>query len=109
AGRAIAIFCLAASLGCGLIWWKADQAAAPRIEREQLFAGEAIIERVQPMAAEGVIRLVIRPSATGLPPRLRVNIDAAKAPAGLETGARIRLRAWLMPPAPMAVPGGYNF
>ncbi|HEY5710263.1 MAG TPA: ComEC/Rec2 family competence protein, partial [Allosphingosinicella sp.] len=41
--------------------------------------------------------------------RLRVNIDAAKAPAGLETGARIRLRAWLMPPAPMAVPGGYNF
>jgi competence protein ComEC len=109
AGRAVAIFCLAACLGCALIWGKAEHAAAPRIEREQLFSGDAIIERVQPMAAEGVIRLVIRPTAPGLPPRLRVNIDAAKAPAGLETGARIRLRAWLMPPAPMAVPGGYNF
>ncbi|HEY5710860.1 MAG TPA: competence protein ComEC, partial [Allosphingosinicella sp.] len=68
AGRAVAIFCLAACLGCALIWGKAEHAAAPRIEREQLFSGDAIIERVQPMAAEGVIRLVIRPTAPGLPP-----------------------------------------
>ena len=29
-GRALALFSLAAALGCGLIWWKAEQAAAPR-------------------------------------------------------------------------------
>ncbi|HYN46750.1 MAG TPA: ComEC family competence protein, partial [Allosphingosinicella sp.] len=27
-GRALAIFALAAALGCGLVWWKADRAAA---------------------------------------------------------------------------------
>ena len=32
AGR-FAIFALAAALGCGLIWWKAERAAAPRLER----------------------------------------------------------------------------
>ncbi|HST35624.1 MAG TPA: ComEC/Rec2 family competence protein, partial [Allosphingosinicella sp.] len=45
----------------------------------------------------------------GLPHRLRVNVDEDKLAPGLEAGATIRLRAWLMPPAPMAVPGAYDF
>ena len=44
-----------------------------------------------------------------MPARLRVNVDDAQRLAGLEPGARVRLRAWLMPPAPMAAPGGYDF
>jgi competence protein ComEC len=38
-----------------------------------------------------------------------VNIDSAAAPAGLEAGATVRLRGYLMPPAPAAVPGAYDF
>lgn len=108
-GRALAIFSLAAALGCGLIWWRAEQAAAPRIEREQLMTLSATVETVQTLAAEEAVRLVVRPSGEGLPLRLRVNVDRDKLPVGLVPGATISLRAWIMPPAPMAVPGGYDF
>ena len=108
-GRALALFSLAAALGCGLIWWRAEQAAAPRIERERLMQVSAKVEGVQTLAAEEAVRLVIRPTGEGLPVRLRVNVDRDKLPAGLVPGATIRLRAWIMPPAPMAVPGGYDF
>ncbi|HTU12747.1 MAG TPA: ComEC/Rec2 family competence protein [Allosphingosinicella sp.] len=108
-GRALALFGLAAALGCALIWWRAEQAAAPRIEREQLMQVTAIVETVQSLAAEEAVRLVVRPVGEGLPLRLRVNVDQAKVPAGLVPGATVTLRAWIMPPAPMAVPGGYDF
>ncbi len=108
-GRALALFSLAAALGCALIWWRAEQAAAPRIAREQLLQVSATVENVQTLAAEEAVRLVIRPVGEGLPIRLRVNVDRDKMPAGLVPGATISLRAWIMPPAPMAVPGGYDF
>lgn len=108
-GRALAIFALAAALGCGLIWWKAERAAAPRLTRERLMAVDARVESVQSLAAEDKVRLLVRPIGAGLPVRLRVNLDQDKMVPGLAPGATIRLRAWLMPPAPMAVPGAYDF
>jgi competence protein ComEC len=108
-GRALAIFSLAAALGCGLTWWKADRAAAPRIEREGLLQADAMIESVQTLAAEEAVRLVVRPVGEGRPARLRVNVAENKVVPGLAPGATVRLRAWMMPPAPMAVPGGYDF
>jgi competence protein ComEC len=108
-GRALAIFSFAASLGCGLTWWKADQATAPRITRERLLEAGAVIESVQTLAAEEAVRLVVRPIGEGLPVRLRVNVADDKIVPGLAPGATISLRAWMMPPAPMAVPGGYDF
>jgi len=108
-GRALTLFGLAAALGCGLIWWKAESASAPRLDRAQLMTFDARIETVQAMAAAGAIRLVVRPIGAGLPVRLRVNVADDKAVPGLEPGATVHLRAWMMPPAPMAVPGGYDF
>lgn len=108
-GRACAIFSLAACLGCGLIWWRAEQAAAPRIERERLLETAATVESVQTLAADEAVRLVVNPVGDDMPVRLRINVDRDKMPAGLVPGATIRLRAWIMPPAPMAVPGGYDF
>ena len=35
-GRALLLFSLAAALGCGLAWWKAERAAAPRLTRERM-------------------------------------------------------------------------
>jgi competence protein ComEC len=108
-GRAVSIFCLAAMLGCGNIWWKAERVAAPPLAREQAARFEGRVESVQRLAARDAVRIVVAPvGAPELPPKLRINIDADKAPA-LQPGARVRVRAWLMPPAPAAVPGGYDF
>jgi competence protein ComEC len=108
-GRAAALFALAGIVGCGDIWWEAGRVAAPRLAREQAATFTAEVEGVQAIAADDAIRLVVRPvDAPALPPRLRVNVPVGKAP-NLAPGARVRLRAWLMPPAPAAVPGAYDF
>ncbi|MEA3038105.1 MAG: competence protein ComEC, partial [Sphingomonadales bacterium] len=108
-GRAAAIFCLAAALGTANIWWKSERVAAPRLTEERSATFEARVESVQKLAVEAAVRIVVAPEAApDLPPRLRVNIPAEKAPA-LRPGDRVRLRAWLMPPAPAALPGAYDF
>lgn len=108
-GRALALFSLAAAIGAGLIWWKAERAEGSRLAREGLVEVTAKIEAVQPLAAERTLRLLVAPQDPALPRRLRVTLPEADAPAGLVSGATVRLRAWLMPPAPMAVPGAYDF
>jgi len=108
-GRALLVFSLTAALGCGLIWRKAESAAAPRLERAGMMEVTATVESVQRLAAERIVRLVVRPLGERLPYRLRVNVDEDKVAPGLDAGATVRLRAWLMPPAPMAVPGAYDF
>ena len=108
--RAVSIFCLAAMLGLGNIWWKSERVAAPVLSQPRAAEFDASIETFQRLPAREVVRLVVKPSGdSGLPPRLRVNVDSATAPDGLDPGATVRLRGWLMPPAPPAVPGAYDF
>ena len=107
-GRALALFLLMAALGCGLIWWKAERVAAPRLGREQVVQFTGRIDSVQALAAEQTVRLVVAPTDPGLPPRFRINVDDTRA-AGLVPGATVRVRAFLLPPAPMAAPGAYDF
>jgi competence protein ComEC len=107
--RAAPLFALAALLGCANIWWEAERVAAPRLAKEQAATFSADVESVQAIAASDAVRLVLRPSdSPNLPPRLRVNVPVEKAPK-LAPGAKVRVRAWLMPPAPPAVPGAYDF
>ncbi|MGZ8298086.1 MAG: ComEC/Rec2 family competence protein [Allosphingosinicella sp.] len=109
-GRAVSIFCLAAILGCANIWWKAERVAAPVLSQAGAAEFDSRIESFQRLPARDLVRLVVKPAAgSGLPPRLRVNVDAAGAPAGLEAGATVRLRGYLMPPPPAALPGAYDF
>jgi competence protein ComEC len=108
-GRALAVFALTAALGCALIWTKAERAAAPRLQREQLVEFTGRIETTQRLAAQETVRLVVAPSGDPtLPRRFRVNVDDSRA-AGLVPGASVRIRAFLLPPAPMAAPGAYDF
>jgi competence protein ComEC len=110
AGRAFSLFCLASLIGTAGIWWKAERLAAPRLERERMAAFEATVETSQRLPAKEAVRLVVTTKgASGLPPRMRINVDEDKAGAGISPGERLRLRAWLMPPAPPAVPGAYDF
>ena len=107
-GRALGLFALAAAFGCVLIWWRAEQATAPRLERERLMEFTGRIESAQSLAAEQTVRLIVAPREAGMPARLRVNVDEEDS-AGLVPGATVRVRAWMMPPAPAAAPGGYDF
>jgi len=108
-GRAIGIFALAACLGCALAWVRAERVAAPRLERAQLLTFAGRIESVQALPSDRGQRLLVAPAGEGLPARLRLNVPPEKTLPGLAPGATIRARAWMMPPAPMAAPGAYDF
>ena len=108
-GPALAWFAGAAALGCALIWWTAERVAAPRVQRAQAMEITGLVVSVQPLAAERLTRLVVAPEGEGQPARVRVSIDETLAPAGLAPGARVHFQVFLMPPAPPAAPGGYDF
>ena len=86
-----------------------QQVAAPRLEYARMAEFVARVETVQRLSAKQTVRLLVRPvNASDLPTRLRINVDEDKA-IGVTPGAVIHLKAWLMPPPPMAVPGAYDF
>ncbi|PCD04594.1 competence protein ComEC [Sphingomonas spermidinifaciens] len=107
--RSIAVGALAAALGCSLIWWRADRVAAPVLARPAVVDLAAPVERIERLPARGIVRLTLATERSDLPPRVRVNVDAAKLRAGIGAGSRVMLKARLMPPAAPAVPGAYDF
>ncbi|HET9460295.1 MAG TPA: ComEC/Rec2 family competence protein [Sphingomicrobium sp.] len=109
AERALGWFALALALGCALVWARSAWVAAPRLERPLIAAFDARVEKVEPLVAKGDVRLTLAPADPALPPRVRVSLPAEDSPDGLSSGARIRLRARLAPPPPMALPGTYDF
>ncbi len=103
-------FCLFAAIGCGLIWFRSWQVAAPVLERPVVAMFNAEIERVEPVLARDIVRLTLQTGDdSGLPPRVRVNVPLDHANSELQNGALIQLRARLMPPAMPALPGAYDF
>lgn len=110
AARCVAVAGTLVAIGCALVWWRAERVAAPVLERPAIVAFQGRVERVEQLPARGMVRVRIVPEAgAGLPPAVRVNLDAKDVPAGLTRGAVVKLRARLMPPAPPAVPGAYDF
>lgn len=110
AGRAVIVFSAAAALGCVLIWLRSADVAAPRLARPVVASFSARVEVVEPLPAQGDVRLIVRPARqANLPPRIRVNVPDPDRKVDVTPGMTVRLRARLMPPAPMAVPGGYDF
>jgi competence protein ComEC len=109
AERALGWFGLALSLGCALIWVRADLVAAPRLERPMIANFSATVERVETLAAKGDLRLTLAPAGDILPPRVRVSITEADVPIGIGQGAVVEVRARLQPPPSMALPGSHDF
>ncbi len=115
AGRVLLVAALAALIGMILIWSRADWVASPRIDRPVVTALTGRIETVERLPARELVRLTIAtdpgPARDGqlLPRRLRVNVDQGDIAADVAGGSRIALRARLMPPAPPAVPGAYDY
>ena len=103
-------FFLCAAIGCGLIWFRSWQVAAPVLDRPVVTLFSAEIERVEPVLAQDMVRLTLRTGEDQhLPPRVRVNVPLDHAGPALQKGALIQLRARLMPPAMPALPGAYDF
>lgn len=116
--RVIAVAAAAFLTGLVLVWIRAEAARAPVVARPVLARFDARIDRVEQLAARGLVRLrlapvrVIEPVAVEgsvLPPRLRINLATADLPAGAVRGAVIRLGARVQPPPPPGVPGAYDY
>jgi competence protein ComEC len=107
--RALGWFALAMTIGCAMVWARAQQVAAPRLARPAVVSFDAKVEMVETLVARGTVRLTLAPTDPKLPPRVRVSIDSDVAPPQLASGAVVRMRARLAPPPPMALPGMYDF
>ncbi len=108
--RWLAFLCLAAVVGCLLAWARSERVAAPVLARPVVAQVSGRIEAVNRLPAREAVRLWLAlDPQPGLPPRVRINVDEDKAPAGLVAGARVSVRARLVPPPPPAISGAYDF
>lgn len=108
----LTIGALALAIGCGLVWWRAERVAAPVLARPAIVSMTGRVLAIEARPAQGITRVRLRvedADAVRLPGEIRVNIADADLPDGLGKGARIELRARLMPPAPPALPGAFDF
>ena len=108
-GQSLAFFAAAATIGCALVWARADRVASPKLELPVVSDVQGKVESVDHLAARGVVRLLIEPDKADLPPRVRVSIDQEDAPGRLAAGGVVSVRARLAPPPSMALPGTYDF
>ena len=109
-GHGLALGALLLAAGCLLPWAKALLVGAPPLARAAMVAMAADVRAVDPLEARGLVRLDLAPVARpDLPRRVRVNVPPDRLPDGLAPGDRVSLRAWLMPPAPAALPGAYDY
>lgn len=108
-GRAVGIFAIAVALGCGLVWFRAWQVEAPRLDRPRVVTIAGRVARIEPMPARDLTRLTLDLAMAGLPPRVRVNLPDDLADRSIAVGDTISLRTRFMPPSPPALPGAYDF
>nr|WP_253201334.1 ComEC/Rec2 family competence protein [Sphingomonas quercus] len=111
AARAAAIAAGCVALGAALIWARAERVAAPVLGRPMVATFTARVVDLDRLPARGAVRLVLAPERGegGLPPRFRLSVDEENMADGVAPGARIRVRARLVPPPTAAVPGAYDF
>jgi competence protein ComEC len=107
--RALMFGGLAMAVGCVLIWWRSELVASPRLDRPAMVTFEGKVDKLESRAAKGDLRLTLVTATAGLPPLVRISLPEGVAPMGLGDGARIRVKARLQPPPPMALPGSHDF
>jgi competence protein ComEC len=108
--HALALGALLLAAGCMLVWAKAMLVGTPPLTRPAMVAMTARVQAIDPLVARGLVRLDLAPvDRTDLPRRVRVNAAPEQLPGDLARGDRVALRARLMPPAPAALPGAYDF
>jgi competence protein ComEC len=98
-------------LGLAVVWARSELVGAEPIDRPAFVRIEGrVLERVE-QPAQDRVRLVLatREPGTGRAIKVRLNVERKLDRAELAEGALIGVNARLMPPAPPALPGAYNF
>src|SRR4030095_1841834 len=80
----------AMAAGCMLIWWRSDWVESPRLGQPKVASFVARVETVETLAAKDDLRLTLIQHAPDLPPRIRLSVPEADAPAGLASGAELK-------------------
>lgn len=102
---------VAALAGLAIIWARSAMVGTPPLERPVSAVLDArVLERIEQPAQERT-RLVLatRSPIDAKPVRVRVNLPQKWDSPALKSGAVVRLKARLMPPALPMLPGAYNF
>lgn len=109
--RALAVAGFAMAFGCGLAWAKSTIVGVAPIARPVVAQVEATVLDREDRPAEQRIRLLLatREPETGRAIKVRLNLPLEQARPQIDEGARIRLRARLVPPPAPMLPGGYDF
>ena len=108
--RMVVVGGMLACMGCVLVWGKAVLLGQPPLARATFALVTGEVMSVRPVPAQHMVRAILKPDAAlNLPAIIRVNVADDDMPAGLGEGAMVSFRVRLMPPAPPAVPGGYDF
>jgi competence protein ComEC len=109
--QALAGIALVLGAGCLVVWAKSELVGARAVARPLVAEFSAIVLDREPRPAEQRVRLLLatREPGAGRPIRVRVMLPADQDRPEIGEGARIRLRARLMPPAPPMLPGAYDF
>ncbi|HTM96033.1 MAG TPA: ComEC/Rec2 family competence protein, partial [Croceibacterium sp.] len=97
--------------GLAVIWARSDLVGADPIARPALVSLDGrVLERIE-QPAEDRVRLVLaaRDPDSSIPIKVRVNLPLERDARDFAEGARVRLKARLMPPAPPMLPGSYDF
>lgn len=109
--RAVLTCAVLGAAGCLLVWGKALLVGERPIVRAVTVELTGKVLSTRPVPAQSMVRLMIAPEPlrADLPGQLRINIAEKDVVPGVGKGALIRIRSRLMPPAPPAVPGAYDF
>lgn len=99
------------ALGTGSIWLRSATLGAEPIARPQVMwiDGRVLARENQPAEDRVRLTLAYRDAEAGDARKVRVNVPEAGVSEAVAEGARVRVRARLMPPAPPMVPGAYDF
>lgn len=101
---------LVITLGVAAIWARSAIVGAEPLPYPQIQSLDGrVLEREDQPAQDRVRLTVAYRDADGIARKARVNVPSSQIKIGVAEGARIALRAWLMPPAPPVLPGAYDF
>jgi competence protein ComEC len=109
--RAVQVVAIMGALGCMLVWGKALMLGQRPIARAATIEMTGRVVAVEHRPAQDMTRLLLapEPARSDLPALIRVNVATRDMANGVGNGALVRVRTRLMPPAPPAVPGAYDF
>lgn len=109
--QSVVMAALFIAAGCLAVWARSELAGEAAIARPVVGRFDAVVFAREEQPALERVRLVLatREPGTGRAIKVRINLPIKQDRPELALGARIRLRARLMPPAPPMLPGGYDF